>query len=341
MSLRGICNCSGHCGNPIMKFSLMFYNAILDRVLDFNIFNKHVTLKHQAQFWDQLLNEFIFNNDENIDVNKMYGKNINKEELFKDVICLIYQMVESTHHNSKFSLIDFDTWDENKNRNNWQGKLKQIFQDSITDNKRIKQVRKTVEIMFHSLREIYCPQKAQESESDFLVNRLFKAILTHNNHNEDKIKPILITMKLPLYAKQNMNASNQTKDVVDDYDIGAPTRPIFKHEIWQPLNRKLLSKMFNNNGDDVEDLTLMRMLILTVNFMVESEATLKTNIKCINFDEKENEDQRLENEIKTNGIYNSMDCNARKKVNMLSRIVESIYNDDRLSHDLWTKKIER
>ena len=32
MSLRGVCNCSGHCGNSIMKFSLLVYRAMLDQI---------------------------------------------------------------------------------------------------------------------------------------------------------------------------------------------------------------------------------------------------------------------------------------------------------------------
>ena len=312
-----------------MKFSLMFYNAILDRTLDLNTFNKHVTLKNQTQFWDQLVNQFVFNNNENNKVHKTYDALASDNniivEWFKDILCLIYQMVNTVNLHPCFRLIKFDTLDSNKNENNWQGKLKNILSnlDSIDNGERTKRVRRVAETMLHSLKEIYDAstntQQTQEPMSHFILNRLFKAILIHNNFNEDEVRPISFQVKLPQFTKQNCNASDSSEALM---------RAAFKHEIWQQVDKHLISVLFNKNGD-VEDLTLMRMLILTVNFMVESEATLNTNIKCINFDEKETDDQRLDNEIKTNGLYNDMDCNARKKVNMLSRIVEQLYNDKR------------
>ena len=73
MSFRGICNCSGDCGNLIMKFSLLFYKSVLDQVLDFKYFNKNGIVENENKFWDQLLNNLILNNDKNLNVNKMYS----------------------------------------------------------------------------------------------------------------------------------------------------------------------------------------------------------------------------------------------------------------------------
>ena len=60
-----------------------------------------------------------------------------------------------------------------------------------------------------------------------------------------------------------------------------------------------------NDGDDVENFRLMRLLIITCNFMVECKATLHTQIECINYDYSETRKQRLLSELKRNGLdYN-------------------------------------
>ena len=314
MSLRGICSCSGHCGNSIIKFSLLVYKSILDRVLDLHYFNKHAMITNENKFWEQLLNNLIFNDDKNIDVNKMYKnlQNVNKSEWFKDLVCLIYQMIDTLNLHSKRKLIDDDKWSINDNKNNWQNNIIRMINDVITDKDgRKRRVLSVVKIMFSSLENLYTQCKnnneiKNESIIEFILNRLMKAIMIHNYYDPNDTKQIVVSAQL--YAREKRNDDNKENDkLLSDEKTSEilenTLKEQFKNQIWRKIDRKLMSIMCGYS-DDLENLTLMRMLIITVNFMVESEATLKTNVKCIHYNHHATQQEQLINEMKINGIYN-------------------------------------
>ena len=81
----------------------------------------------------------------------------------------------------------------------------------------------------------------------------------------------------------------------------------FVDEHWKKLDHKAIVSMCDGI-DDIKDFTLMRLLILTMKFMVECESSLNTNIKCVDYqpiahNNKNITKQILLNEMKMNGIY--------------------------------------
>ena len=311
MSLRGICNCSGHCGNPIMKFSLLVYKSVVDRILDLNYFNKNAMISNETKFWDQLFNNLIFNNDNKLHVSKMYEnlKHGDKLEWFKDVACLIYQMVGTLNLHSKRKWIDDSKWRMDDNNNNWQFNLKQIIDDVIKDkDDRKARVLNLVQIMFSSFETLYleCKHNNQiknETLTYFILNRLMKAIMIHNYYDPNDAKQIVIATELCLYEKKsNQNDQQLLSDEKTSEIVENGLKEQFKNQIWRKIDRKLLS-VICDNLDDLENLTLMRLLIITINFIVESEATLKTNIQCMHYNNRAKEEEQLINEMKINKMY--------------------------------------
>ena len=89
--------------------------------------------------------------------------------------------------------------------------------------------------------------------------------------------------------------------------------------------------MFKSSGG-IQNLTLMKMLVLTVNFMVESEATIETNIQCClndDYDEKECHIMvnRFEREKEKNKIYEFIQ--QFRAIATHKRLIDDIYNDER------------
>ena len=94
----------------------------------------------------------------------------------------------------------------------------------------------------------------------------------------------------------------------------------FKNEIWKQVDARLFETMCNNL-DNIENFKLMRLIIITANFMVECESKFDTNIKCSNYWELKTNEERLFNEMKNNGIYNIYES----KID----IIEERYESDR------------
>lgn len=59
LDCRGIYNCSGDCGNSLIRASILFYNSLIDASdngLDPSLFNEKTSTKsHQEEMWEALL----------------------------------------------------------------------------------------------------------------------------------------------------------------------------------------------------------------------------------------------------------------------------------------------
>ena len=375
MSLRGICQCSGHCGNPLMKFSLLFYKSVLDGVLPFDLFNKHVLPTDSSQFWSLFVKNFLENDKINIMYNDCNSKN--KIEWFKQIIKLIEEMVDTMSIGSNFDILEIDrTWQDNGDGNhgtngkdgnintnimninddgdkksNWQQTMRDIINDVKTDKANRKQtVRSTISVMFDSFGEMYetCKNESKidetkENETDFTVNRLLRAMMIHNycesSIDSGNVKQLLFGVSMMMdklsINSQNSNSMSSMSQSLSDSDFSDISDNLskeqFKNHIWQKIDYALFS-VLRSKSDDLEHFSLMRFLIILVNFLVECHATVNTNIKCLvntinsgNSDKnKMTDEEKLINEMKRNGMYSTY-----KQISIDSSIVQQKYDDAR------------
>ena len=315
MSLRGMCSCSGHCGNSIIKFSLLFYKSVLDQVLSLKYFNKNATKENTNAFWDQLLNNLIFNDDKNLNVNTMYAKcSVNdKVEWFKDMLCLMYQIFDKVGYHPLFDPLHRSKFHKNNNKNQWQEKLDAIVKDSKS-NERLERVKHMVETMLDSFKDIYNQCKdnnginiGNESWHNFMFNGLLKAIMIHNYcSDDDSPKQIFMEEQLSRQMMSNMKTNNLNESNWQQMRHNSPYATI-KNDIWDRMDKQFLSQLISNE-DCGEDLSLMRLLVISVNFIIESDSTLKKKMKCYIRDGKDN----LIEEMKRNGIYKTYLANVKQ-----------------------------
>ena len=138
MNLRGVCHCSGDCGNTLIKGSILFYKNILDGNLLLNLIDetKHLQLYNHI-FWPHLF-KYCFDNDE-------------KREYLADIICFVEQMWKTVPVLGKClgieHLISKHRWLDEKNEDQWQQVLLSVIRDSKQP-QRTNKIHHWVKIVF-------------------------------------------------------------------------------------------------------------------------------------------------------------------------------------------------
>ena len=121
----------------------------------------------------------------------------------------------------------------------------------------------------------------------------------------DQHKNDIGALQRPTVRKAIKSLRITGNDSKDEQKSDSIAKKQFVNDILEQLDYEALVSMCDG-VDDIRDFTLMRLLILTMNFMVECESTLKGSIKCINYQPNiQKPKEILLNEMKINGIYQS------------------------------------
>ena len=237
----------------------------------------------------------------------------NKVDWFKDFVCLISEMFNTLDNHPLFDLINDKMW---QTKENWQDIICNMVSDATSDNARKNKIYNLISIMFDgwkSLYQKYCvANKAviNETFEKFIVNRLLRAVMLHNyyhnsvsNDSKQNKKQLVFTMKLANeFDSDDIDATDSKCQEIADNSL----RQQFLNEMWKKVDRKAMCLMCNEN-DDIENFKLMRLLVVTCNFMVECQGTLQTDIKCVNYDHQQSDEKRLICELKQNMLDENYD----------------------------------
>ena len=354
MNSRGIYECSGDCGNSLIKGSLLFYQAILNCKLNVFLFDKYTHLQlHPQKFWHPLISN-VFNTQE-------------KREFLSDIICLIHQMWYTVPGAFKYDDRLFkEKWKDEENEDKWQAVVREIISNSKHPT-RVAKVKQWVTIMFDCFHPIYqetmakskridssddnvrkAGQESEESRAessenkleDFVLNALFRAIMIHSFRNkcDNDNKPPTLTLNLRKIVESSDNKSKCTYKVFDDN-----RNPTFKQEEIDCWNETAIIASLNDiaigdafdiqaieqmSGQKLKDFMLMRLLVLTMNFMVECETILDMKIKCIDHDVQMTNFQRLEKEFKQQGLHSNLVQFLKDNSKNIKTIYESKRNQN-------------
>ena len=367
ISLRGVCNCSGHCGNSIIKISILFYKDVLNGKLDFNTFNKNVLPQQARVFWETFINQFIFNNDigmikylnhkwtNNNNHNIKFDSNnvhlladkdsksndnskfmmndeklenngydddsiLNRVEWFKDLLCFVFEMFDQVKKvHPKYDILDQDSWESKDNNHNWQETLQNIVNDVKSDQDRKFKIRAMIGVMFHNFKTEFFENaqytslinKHYDTWDTFLFSAVLKAIMIHNYSNASvgtsnihsannvmfkAITLVVSDVRKYLEQLQTSNAASGAESQPSHNDDVTEElhKAQFCRAVWKHIDNAMLVLLANDN---MSNITLMRLLIITMNFIVECESSFDTHVKCLDFNPNEKTKQKLLKEL--------------------------------------------
>ena len=181
---RGVSNCSGECGNTLIKGAIYYYMAIVESKLDIGLFNnKPETSNHEQQMWNDLIK--LFDNNE-------------KKEWLIDLMCLIDLMRKSLPgmESQQFDPFATDSWPKGVYRKNTIFDTISDLFHKIHDPNRVDRIKQWVCTMFAELEKQFITTKSsnnieytQSDRENYILNRLFHIICFHNyemvkNHSD-------------------------------------------------------------------------------------------------------------------------------------------------------------
>ena len=148
------------------------------------------------------------------------------------------------------------------------------------DASRINKIsNKWIPIMFESFENIYLEIKdadvisTNERFNEFLLNRIFRGIIIHSYRrqygNDINSLTKVSCASVALEAKMSENRIDNRK-ILDS---------VLTNGLWNRIDLKMMQHMC---GSDLNNISLMKLLILTFKFLVECETSLNDVIKCIN-----------------------------------------------------------
>ena len=279
--VMSINQCSGHCDNNIMKFSLSLYSSVLDGELPVSIFNKNTHAKDACNFWQHLLNKFIKSDSDSDGKNDddCNQKSTDRVEWIKEIIYLIKRMFDSldwfsfaatsparavldyvSHKSSNPNDIEWVNMltDTMKKVNNQSNELDKIVEDRI----------KRMFFDWGKVHDKYLSQNCTQpnaSEMDWLLNKLLLCILYHHYFGVS-YQPDVV----PMILKSNLD----TKEIGSYFVRGK-----LGQYLWTQLDKAMYQQLTATVSSN-QDFMLSRYIVLVTEFLVECEATTGTNIHC-------------------------------------------------------------
>ena len=399
MICRGICNCSGQCGNGLILGAILFYHSLIKGEskggLDHRWFNKYTnTTVYNSKMWTELLN--VFDNT----------KTKWSQEWLVDLLCLIDIMTESLPDKMYYNPFSTEAWPDPVNRTGTiYEKVERLFERARKEQRREK-IKRWVCQMFAEYRKYYehgykktglnhggsSEEKHDEKIDDaninsngsknnynrnrnnknnknknnnssknnggdkgfssryvkFVFNRLFRAICVHSyamidGYNDyvgmmDYSVNVNVSLSMPRIvmndnstrsSKQSQKEERKRNDKINNQVLKQ-----FGSETRQEFSVKTMLTMISDIRSDASDFDAMRLLIITMKFLIECETSFDLNIKCIKpytlkniINHKKFRDiqyiQRLANETK--GIYESPRNYVGKQKKLLTKeMIEAI-----------------
>ena len=321
MNLRGVCHCSGDCGNTLIKSSILFCKSILNGNLLLELIDerKHLQLCPET-FWPHLFKGCFDNN---------------KQDYLADIMCFVEQMWKTVPVLGKClgieDLISRDRWLDEKNENNWQEILVSII-DKSKQKQRIRKIHHWVNIMFSDIFSKLMPEQCQHNgnQAYYFLNRCFRAIIIHNYRNGCDMSNDLSKRKMPLVIRTSLkmmlnanNSNNKPNNISDESSLS----DILHSEAWNKFDKQAIEEM---SGHKIRDFTAMRLIILTMNFFNECHCTFDFNLKCIDIKKIENKANR--GAFPMDGfdfVYEMIKHGFLNKVTQTQQPVDQLYESER------------
>ena len=263
MNLRGVCQCSGDCGNTLIKGSILFYKNILNGNVSLNLIDerKHLQLYNDI-FWPHLF-KYCFNN------------NI-KREYLADIICFVEQMWKTVPVLGNClgieHLISKHRWLDEKNEDQWQQVLLSVISDSKQP-RRMHKIHYWVMAMFY---DIFSKQWSQLNQTckvnpiQYILNRCFRAIIIHSYRNGSDMKNDFTKRKMSLIVQTSLKKTlNGNGNELSD---------ILHSDIFNQFDQQAIESI---SGHNISEFTAMKLILLAMSFLNECHSTLDMNLKCI------------------------------------------------------------
>ena len=262
----------------------------------------------------------------------------------------MFNQVKHIHPN--YDILKKDLWKTQDNKHDWQRALKDIVKEAKSDEHRKMDIRDRVRTMFYNFKTEFCNNGAYKAIIDkhydrldkFLLSGVLRAIMIHNYSdasvgvknihctNDGLFKPItkiVSDVKELIHKVVKMNGGHQD---TPDGGVGGDnkcnsrdrrnilSKDELRDELWKHIDNEMFVLLAR---DKMSNITLMRLLIITMNFFVEYQSSFDKHMKCLNSNPTEKIERTVLKELK----HVVADRTWKKNQSQ----VEKIYKDPKLN----------
>ena len=299
---RGLDQCSGDCGNTVIRACHLFYDLLLTGELDCKKFNENAdTIHDQENMWNLLLDAFINHDD----------RGNENEELLIDLMYFIKSMSQTVKAKN-FDPFETETWPNNR-----QGT---VFETIARLMERMGEAQRKQRVLCCSRALIaefkkYEPNqnnsdsKSEEKENNnnnenYGLNQFLRAACHHQLilKEKEKIKRgieseiqsmlVHVNTSVSLPTTENLQAEGKNEEAsrmhIDNETTVKITNKIIK-AVQKKFTLELMLRMAQREDGSMAmpaDFNILQLIILTSKFVVEHQTgeTFNLDVPCIDGD---------------------------------------------------------